>query len=117
VSYSPTTIDVNCGDPACPSATLIIRNNIVLGYDNPATYKGGGEPGGPGGFYFGHPIGHIVRNNNVYFGVRNMKCIAGEKCVDPRFTGEPRFSKEQDLDNFNFRLSSSSPMQAGAKVQ
>ena len=117
VSYSPTTIDVDCGDTACPSATLVFRNNVVLGYDNRATYNGGGQPGGPGAFYFGHPIGHIVRSNNVYFGVRNMKCNAGEKCVDPKFMGEPRFSKEQDLDNFNFHLSPASPMQTGARIQ
>jgi hypothetical protein len=116
VSYSPTTIDIGCDGSNCSSATLIFRNNIVLGYDNRTTYKDGGQPGGPGGFYFAHPIGHILRSDNIFFGLRNLKCVTSEKCTDPHFVREPRFSREQDLDHFDFRLSSRSPLQVGAKV-
>lgn len=119
VSYSPTTFDIDCADGNCSSSTLIFKDNIVLGYDNPGTYHGGGEPGGPGGFYFGHSIGHITRSNNYFYGLRGMKCLltSGEKCVDPKFIGEPRFSKEQDLDTFNFHLSLGSSINAGAKIE
>ena len=117
VSYSPTTIDISC-EGNCATSTMTFKDNIVMGYDNQATYNGGGQPGGPGGFYFGARIGHIVRSNNLFFGVREMKCptgFPGEKCADPKFVDEPHFSKEQDLDHFNFHLSTSSPIHAGAQ--
>lgn len=116
VSYAPTTIDIDC-DGVCSSTTMVFRNNIVLGYDNHGTYKDGGQPGGPGGFYFGHPIGHIVRTNNVFYGLRGMKCLPTEKCMDPKFVGEPHFMREQDLDHFNFKSSAPSLAGIGAQLQ
>ena len=113
VSYAPTTLDFDCDDTGgCSNSTFTFKNNIVLGYDNPGTYNLGGKPGGPGGFYFDHTIGNIVRSNNIYYGIRGMRLqtlFSSERFVDPQFASQPRFSKEQDLDGFNFHLSPSSP--------
>jgi hypothetical protein len=113
VTYAPTTFDIDCRDAeGCSNSTLIFKQNIVLGYDNPDTYGLGGEHGGPGGFYFAKPIGHFVRSANLYYGLRSSMCGPAhpdEKCADPRFLSQPRFSSEQDLDKFDFRLTSGSP--------
>jgi hypothetical protein len=113
VSYAPTTFDINCWDTSCSSSTLTLENNILRGYDNPATYKLGGEQGGPAGFYFDKPLGSFVRKSNVYYGLRNVRCLlsisVGEVCADPQFVAEPRFTTEQSLDNFNFHLAETSP--------
>ncbi len=112
VTYAPTTFDIDCWDPSCSNSTLTFKNNIVLGYDNPKSYNLGGKPGGPGGFYFQKTIGHIVRSNNLFYGLRGLHCPTGhsnERCDDPKFVSQPRFSTEKDLDNFNFHLSPSSP--------
>jgi hypothetical protein len=121
VSYSPTTIDVDCGDvPNCPAATFTFKNNIVLGYDNHSTYNLGGKPGGPGGFYFGHPFKNFIHTNNIYYGFRNIEprfLDRTEKITDPKLASQSRFTKESDLDNFNFHLSDSSPaIKAGARI-
>jgi len=112
VTYAPTTFDIDCDDPSCSNSTFIFKNNIVLGYDNPATYNLGGKPGGPGGFYFGHPIGNVLRSNNIYYGIRGIRLqtlLSNEKIADPLFVSQPTFTKEQDLDGFNFHLSPASP--------
>jgi hypothetical protein len=35
--------------------------------------------------------------------------LSNEKIADPKFISQPSFSKEQDLDQFNFHLSPASP--------
>jgi hypothetical protein len=114
VSYAPTTFDIGCWDTSCSKSNFILKDNIVRGYDNPGTYKLGGEQGGPGGFYYQKPIGHIIKSNNVYYGLRNLSCLpllSGDHCVDPQFTHEPvKFSRESDLDRFDYRLSATSPV-------
>lgn len=113
VSYSPTTFDINCWDPSCSNSTLTFQNNIVRGYENSSTYSLGGKPGGPGAIYFAKPIGKVVRTNNIFYGLRSFRCLlngaSNEICDDPKFVSEPRFTKEQDLDNFNFHLAPNSP--------
>jgi len=128
VTYAPTTFDGSCsgtypqtqGQGTCLKSTFIFKNNIVLGFDNPATYNLGGRSGGPGGFYFEHPIGHIIRSNNLYYGIRGLQCPTGypnERCGDPKFVSQPRFSKEQDLDKFDFHLSDTSPaLRSGVQI-
>ena len=117
VSYSPTTIDISCWDASCSKSTIVYRNNIMLGYENPATYSIGGKPGGPGAFYTDKPIGNWERSHNVFFGLRNVKCEATEICADPKFVNEPRFAHETDLDNFNFHLAPGSPaLQHGMRI-
>lgn len=114
VTYAPTTFDVNCWDASCSNSTLTLKNNIVLGYDNPGAYNLGGKPGGPGGFYSEKPIGHVARSNNLYYGIRNIRCPTGypnERCGDPKFVSQPHFSREADLDMFDFHLAPSSPAQ------
>ncbi|HEV2619782.1 MAG TPA: hypothetical protein VGU23_07575, partial [Acidobacteriaceae bacterium] len=112
VTYAPVTFDIACWDKTgCSESTLTFTNNLVLGYDNRGTYDLGGVAGGPAGFYFQQPIGHIVRSKNMYHGIRGMLCPIGhlgESCADPHFVSEPQFTREQDLDNFNFHLSSGS---------
>jgi hypothetical protein len=121
VSYSPTTFDIDCGDvPNCPTATFIFKNNIVIGYDNPGTYNLGGKAGGPGGFYFGHPFKNFVHTNNIYYGFRNIEprfLDRTEKIADPKLVSQSHFTKESDLDNFDFHLSATSPaIKAGARI-
>jgi hypothetical protein len=117
ITYAPNTFDLDCWDPSCSNSTFTLMNNIVLGYDNPRTYDLGGKPGGPGDFYFQKPLGHIYRSNNLFYGMRNHKCLPGEKCEDPKFVSQPHFSSEKDLDKFDFHLSPSSPARgAGAPI-
>lgn len=131
VTYAPTSLDVQCWDApdlgkpfsantGCANATLTFKNNIVFGYDNPHTYSLGGKPGGPSGFYFEGSIGHIIRSNNLYYGIRDIRLqtvFSGDHYGDPQFVSQPRFSKEQDLDAFDFHLSPSSPARGtGARL-
>jgi hypothetical protein len=117
-TYSPVTFDVQCWDrkpgsstPDCSGTSLTLKNNIVLGFDNPGTYNLGGKSGGPALLY-GDPIANVVRSNNLFFGIRGIRlqvALSSEHWDDPQFVSQPRFSKEQDLDGFNFHLSPSSP--------
>ncbi len=128
VTYAPTTFDAACsgtypqaqGEGTCSNSTFIFKNNIVYGIDNPGTYSWGGRSGGPGGFYSEKPIGHVIRSNNLYYGLRNVRCLLGlsnEQCTDPKFVSEPHFMKEADLDKFDFHLSSTSPaLRAGVPI-
>ena len=121
VNYAPATFDIDCSDPtSCSKSTLVFRNNIVYGIDNPKTYPLGGKPGGPGSFFFEKPIGNVVRSNNILHGLRDVRCITlshTEHCDDPKFIGEHPFTKEQDLDNFNFHLAPGSPaIHSGANI-
>lgn len=120
VTYAPTTFDIACWDHSgCSASALTFENNIVLGYDNPGTYNLGGKPGGPGGFYYQEPIGHVIRKNNLYYGIRGVGCPIGylnEKCGNPLFLSEPKFSKERDLDNFDFHLYGASPAREGGAI-
>jgi hypothetical protein len=106
---------------------LNFYNNIVVGYDNPATYSLGGQQGGPGLWYFQEPapsgsksgqvIGTINRGNNIYYGIgHGFTCPTGfsnEKCVNPDFVNQPTANStsfsQTELDNFNFNLASGSP--------
>ncbi len=121
VTYSPTTIDIDCWEEhGCSNSTFTFKNNIVLGFDNPATYNLGGKSGGPGGIFFQKPIGHVDRSNNIFYGIRDMRLstlFSSEHFQDPKLVSPSHFSKEQDLDNFNFHLSASSPARgAGAHI-
>jgi Putative Ig domain len=135
VTYSPTVFDISCWDSpgqggnnnGCGSAVLNFYDNIVIGYDNPATYNLGGLQGGPGLWYFQEPapsgstsgtvIGTINRSNNIYYGIgHGFTCPTGyssEKCVNPDFVNLPTGSgtsfSQAELDNFNFNLASGSP--------
>ncbi len=120
VSYSPTTFDIDCWDPSCSNSVLTFKNNIVRGIDNSATYSLGGRPSGPGGLFFQKPIGKVIRENNIFFGMRGLRCPTGyatERCEDPRLATQVHFSKEQDLDGFNFKLSDASPaLRSGTRI-
>ena len=109
VTYAPTTFDIDCWDPSCSNTTLLFRNNIVMGLENRDTFDMGGKPGGPGGFYFQKPIGHVILSHDLFYGLRNQHCEASSICKDPKFVGESLFKSEGDLDNFNAHLSPNSP--------
>ena len=109
LNYSQTTFDIGCWDESCSRSVLAFRNNLVLGMENPATFKLGGKPGGPGGFYMDKPIGHIDRAHNLFFGMRNVRCESTEICADPKLINEPHFARESDLDNLNLHLAPGSP--------
>jgi hypothetical protein len=118
VSYAPTTFDISCWDTSCANSTLNFFNNIVVGYDNPALYNAGGQPGGPGLFYFQETIGNINRSNNIYYGMRptSFSCPTGytaEVCVSPGFVNQPTGNgttfTPTELDNYNVHLGPGSP--------
>jgi len=121
ISYAPTTLDASCsgtfpqvqGEGTCLNSTFTFENNIILGIDDPNAYSVGGVPGGPGGFYYGSTIGHVIRTNNLYWGIgHNFSCPTGypnEICQDPLFADEPVFTGESSLDNYNFKLTPGSP--------
>lgn len=113
ISYSPTVFDIECGADGCADSTVTMSNNIVLGYDNPATYPIGGKPGGPGAIYFSAVPTNVIRTNNDFFGTRDFSPADTEQALDPKFIGEPMiFTQESDLDIFtDFPvLSSGSPL-------
>ncbi len=135
VTYSPTIFDISCWDApgqggnnaGCGGAVLNFYDNLVVGYDNPATYPLGGQQGGPGLWYFqeaapsgstsGEVIGTINSGNNIYYGIgHGFTCptgYSGEKCVTPDFVNQPTANStsfnQTELDNFNFNLASGSP--------
>jgi len=113
VSYAPTIIDVECAAAGCGGSTFTFENNIVIGYDNPATYTYGGKAGGPAAFYYNGFTGATVRSNNIFYGIgHNFTCPTGypnEYCSDPLLVNEPVWSGESSLDDFNFNLTPGSP--------
>ncbi|GAC1358254.1 MAG: hypothetical protein NVSMB3_05270 [Acidobacteriaceae bacterium] len=122
VTYAPTTLDINCWDSTttgCPSALLTFKNNIVRGYDNPATYNMGGQAGGPGFFYYAAPV-PTQRSNNLIYGVRGTcpNTSPYEFCADPQLVGAPAsYVSEAGCVNFNFNISATSPaLGAGVTV-
>lgn len=110
VSYSPTTFDIVCAVADCSNSSLTVENNIVMGYSDPAYDYGGTN--GPG-LYFGTPVGHVVRSNNLYYGFgHGFGCPTGypnELCGSPQFVNQPVWTGEQSLDNFDFHLTNGSP--------
>ena len=97
VTYAPATFDIGCWDQSCSESTLTFKNNIVLGYDNPDTYRLGGQQGGPGGIYFQKPIGHVFRSNNIFLRHKRHEVspASNEKCEDPKFVSQPRFLRKR----------------------
>ena len=126
VGYQPTTYDMQCWDASCSNSAITFKNNITLGYDNPATYSYGGQVGGVGGLYFEQTIGTATRSNNIWYGMRatSFSCptgFPGEFCGDPLLVNEPTGQGPNfvstELDNFNFAPSAGSPaMGAGAVI-
>jgi hypothetical protein len=126
VGYESTMFDVQCWDApgyggnnnGCGPAVLNFFNNVVVGYDNPATYPLGGQAGGPGLFYMTDPIGTINRSNNIFYGIgHGFTCPTGnanETCVSPKFVGQPTGNgssfTESELDDYNFTPASGSPL-------
>ena len=90
---------------------MTLKNNIVLAYSNPAYDYGGNK--GPGLFYYGSPIGNVVRSNNIYYGIgHGFKCTPAypnEYCESPLLVNQPIFTGESSLDNFDFHLTAGSP--------
>jgi hypothetical protein len=118
-TYASTTFDTQCWDAAgegsvgdantgCGKSVLTVKDNIILAYTNPA-YDYGGD-GGPGMYYYRDPLGTIVLNNNLYYGLgHGFTCLTSELCTSPLLVNQPIFSSESSLDNFDFDISSGSP--------
>jgi hypothetical protein len=125
--YSPSTFVIGCSTVGgCPHVVETFQNNIILGYDNPATYNMGGESGGPSGIYCQDNtsgsnqvncatwMGTWNRTNNIWYGMNpnHFTCPTGytaESCANPLFVNQPTWTSEQSLDNFNFNLTPGSP--------
>jgi hypothetical protein len=114
ITYAPTSYDIQCWDTpgaglpgdantGCGGASLTFKNNITRGYDNPATYRLGGRPGGPGGMVFSiGSIGTIAQGNNTWYGMLAYSCLPTERCTDPDFVGElPAYTTEAELDVYD----------------
>jgi hypothetical protein len=71
ITYGPQLFVIGCsnapGSGSCNSDTITIKNNNVLGYDNPSTYVLGGQAGGPLGYYC---------QDNTGVGVPQIDCAA-----------------------------------------
>jgi hypothetical protein len=118
-TYASTVFDTQCWDAAgegspgdsgagCSKSSLTVKDNIILAYSNPA-YDYGGD-GGPGMYFYRDPLGTVVRNNNLYYGLgHGFTCLSSELCTSPLLVNQPVFSGESSLDNFNFDISSGSP--------
>lgn len=141
VGYAPTLIDPACGDNTCADAVVTFTDNIIRGYDNPATYTLGGKLGGPGLFCgygcdnTGVPLGKLNRDHNLYYGTRAdsqankatgyaVTEVATNETggIDPLFLNEPLGTgatfKEAELDNFNTALAQNSPaVNMGAQAE
>jgi hypothetical protein len=126
-TYASTVFDTQCWDAAgegsvgdsgkgCGSSSLTVKDNIILAYSNPNNDYG--NDGGPGMYYYRDPIGTVVRNNNLYYGLgHDFTCLTSELCTSPLLVNQPVFSGESSLDNFNFDISSGSPARgAGTAV-
>jgi len=125
--YAPSTFVIGCSTAGgCPHVVETFQNNIILGYDNPATYNMGGQAGGVAGFYCqdntGGPsqvncatwMGTWNRTNNIWYGMNpgHFTCPTGytaESCANPLLVNQPTFTSEQSLDNFNFDITTGSP--------
>ncbi len=114
VDYGNTVFLLSCGSnnsnhsKQCGSTQFIFTNNIFLGY----THKG---EEAPGLFYIDDPSVHVNSTHNIEFGNRAGRvnsCGGDILCTDPRFANEPPqkpWTTQVFLDNFDFRLSPSSP--------
>jgi hypothetical protein len=124
VGYAATTFDISvCLSkvyPTCSTATMNFRDNILLGYSDPA-FNSGIIPGA----YYQSSSAKITvsRDSNLYYNMRDDGCpstgFTGEICAAPQLVGEPTsvIAAESDLDNFNFNLTSTSPaIDAGVTV-
>jgi len=125
VTYSPTIFDYDCvsSTTTCATSSVLIYDNIIIGFDNPATYTLGGVSGGPN-LFCGHscngngiatdPI--LTISHNDYYNVRNTTCPTGNPgdiCTSPLFVGQPTGTAgtfvQSELDAFNINLTSGSP--------
>jgi Putative Ig domain len=126
--YAPSTFVIGCSTVGgCPHVVETFQNNIILAYDNPATYNIGGQAGGVAAFYCqdnaasGVPqvncptwMGTWHRSNNIWYGMNpgHFTCptgYPGESCANPLLVNQPTFTSEQSLDNFNFDITTGSP--------
>lgn len=99
----------SCNPPS--SLSLVLENNIFLGFKNPAFSANPGVPpnlisfqGGTGGKY-------VTEDHNLSFGLKGTGCLsgAGDLCADPQLGGGSAFLSEAQFDNYNFGLTAGSP--------
>ena len=116
VSDGPTVFDLDCSTDVsahgCGSTPYQFRNNIFLGYTNPAVPGSSGQA--PGLYYKNVPEVVIQASNNIEFGIRNGDTCgtSGILCVDPKLLAQPAqgaLPPEAALDALNYALSTTSP--------
>lgn len=123
VGYSSASYDIGCGGAGatCTKPNVVYEDNVNLGYPSPFNQ----QP--PLVFYWTNdttqnawmqvtdPI--LTADHNIYYNMLSTP-VQGDM-VDPRFVGEPAWTGESSLDNFNFALSANSPaiaLGAGASI-
>jgi hypothetical protein len=113
VGYESVQIDVQCAGASCPNVHYTFRNNLIMGYADPA-YNGGQLPGM---FYSILPT---KQDHNLFYDLRSITCPtghSGEICISPKFVNQPTFAGEASLDDFDFAIAASSPAKkAGVTV-
>ena len=132
VGYNITPFDLSC-DPSwgyCQNAATTYQNNVLLGYlqelsTNPYAqlpafvYLENQDSSGSdtNSIYMPPNGGWATRDHNIFYNLRAGACPptlhAGETCSsDPLFVGQPNLTltAESQLDNYDFKPSSSSPM-------
>lgn len=109
--YGATSYDIACSG-GCKTARLIFRNNLNIGYKDPATGKL------PGVFYMQDVPGNIfTRDHNIYYNMRSCPSGSAEHCVNPKIANMPAWDGEGSLDKIDFHLTSGSPARgAGGSV-
>ncbi len=99
--YAATMIDGQCFNGPCVDATVVFKNNVILGYSN-AAYNSGLVPGMWNGYT------PTTQDHNLFFNLRS--CPANGSDLSPtcatnaNFTSQPAspISSESALDSFNF---------------
>jgi hypothetical protein len=101
--YGATSYDIECSG-SCKTAKITYRNNLNIGYKDPATGKL------PGIFYMSEVPGNVLsRDHNIYYNMRACPSGWTEHCMDPKIVYMPEWKGEASLDAINLHLTSRSP--------
>lgn len=104
--------------PACPPTTsgqlsLVLRNNIFMGFLDPVWASGytNGNPPNLLSTQTGASTAYMTEDHNVFYGLKNNYCGTGtgDICADPKLAGGSTFTSRAMFDNFALTLGTGSP--------
>jgi hypothetical protein len=100
ITNASTTFDIACPGYSPCTSTVVVNNNIFLGYQNIPT-----PSGIPAIFYIEDASITVNCANNIYYGVRNTTCNSSSGIItsDPLMVNEPSQAStaQSTLDLFN----------------